>query len=122
MQIFKHYQFAKWMRKVRLTDINLIDAVREIESGLIDADLGQGVLKKRIALNGKGKRSGVRTIIAFKKNNRSIFIYGFSKNSKSNITDNEQEQLKLLARVYFNFTDEQIKQAKKIGEIIEVAL
>ncbi len=66
MKVYKHYQFAKWMVKLGLHDRNLKEAVSEMISGLIDADLGQGVLKKRIALPGRGKSAGVRTISTFR--------------------------------------------------------
>jgi len=120
VKIYKHYQFAKWMTKMRLHDHKLKEIVAEISSGLIDVDLGQGVLKKRIALSGRGKSGGARTIVAFKINRRIIFIYGFAKNEKDNISKNDQEQLKQYAKVLLGFTDQQIKSAVRIGELIEV--
>lgn len=120
MKIYKHYQFNKWMKQVGLLDQNLKEAVTEIVSGLVDADLGQGVLKKRIALPGRGKSSGARTIVAFKTDHRTIFIYGFSKNEKDNISKNDEIQLKQLAKTYLAFTEQQIKNAIKIGDLIEV--
>ena len=120
MKIYKHYQFAKWMRKMGLHDNNLKEAVAEIANGLIDADLGQGVLKKRIALPGRGKSGGARTIIAFRMDHRTIFIYGFAKNDKDNISKSDEEQLKQYAKTLLGFTEQQIKNAIKIGELIEV--
>lgn len=120
MKIYKHYQFAKWMVKMGLYDAHLKNAVAEINSGLVDADLGQGVFKKRIALPGRGKRAGARTIVAFKTDYRSIFIYGFTKNEKDNISKSDEEQLKQYAKVLLGFTEQQIKNAIKIGELIEV--
>jgi hypothetical protein len=40
-------------------------AVYEIERGLIDDDLGGHVMKKRVAVGGRGKRGGVRTLLAY---------------------------------------------------------
>lgn len=116
MKTYKHYQFAKWMLKMHLTDENLKEVVDEITHGLIDADLGQGVLKKRIAL----QSGGARSIIAFKINHRTIFIYGFAKNEKDNLSKNDELQLKQLAKVYLGFTEQQIKKAIQIGNLVEV--
>lgn len=120
MKIYKHYQFAKWMVKIGLHDNHLKEAVAEIINGLIDADLGRGVLKKRIALPGRGKRGGARTIVAFRMDHRTIFIYGFAKNDRDNISKSDEVQLKQYAKVLLGFTDQQIKNAIKIGELIEV--
>ena len=46
------------MRGVKLTDTQLVIAVEEIEQGLVDADLGGGLVKKRIALPHRGKKLG----------------------------------------------------------------
>ena len=108
------------MRKMGLHDNNLKEAVAEIANGLIDADLGQGVFKKRIALPGRGKSGGARTIIAFRMDHRTIFIYGFAKNDKDNISKSDEEQLKQYAKTLLGFTEQQIKNAIKIGELIEV--
>lgn len=48
------------MRKAELTDDALCDAVSEMAQGLVDADLGGHVVKKRVALPGQGKRGGAR--------------------------------------------------------------
>lgn len=108
------------MTKVGLIDKNLKDAVAEIQNGLVDANLGQGVLKKRLSLAGRGKSGGVRTIVAFKVDHRTIFIYGFAKNDKDNISKDDEAQLKRLAKVYLGLTEVQIKNAIKIGDLIEV--
>ncbi len=60
-RVFKTRQFAKWMRKTDQTDGALCLAVGEMVGGLVDADLGGDVLKKRVALHGRGKRGGART-------------------------------------------------------------
>ena len=79
MRIFTLTAFQKWAAKERLTRAMLIAAVAEMERGLIDAELGGFVCKKRIALPGRGKSAGARTLIAFKSEDRAIFMYGFTK-------------------------------------------
>jgi hypothetical protein len=82
------------MRKTELTDAVLCKAVQEMAGGLIDADLGGSVVKKRVGLAGRGKRGGVRTLIATNKGNRWFFVFGFEKNERGNINDEELQALK----------------------------
>jgi hypothetical protein len=67
---FKTRYFSRWMRKSGLTDSMLCQAVAEMVRGLIDADLGGGVVKKRVALPGCGKSGGARTLLATNRGDR----------------------------------------------------
>ncbi len=78
--------FYRWQEKSGVTESALVDAVAEMESGLIDAALGGSVYKKRIAVPGRGKRGGVRTIVAMKAGERYFFLYGYPKSVLGNIT------------------------------------
>ena len=120
MKIHETRWFARWARKQGLNDANLCDAVREMTEGLYEADLGGGLIKKRIARPGQGKRGGFRTLIATNKGNRWIFVYGFSKNERINIDKDEEEALKKLASELLALTPEAIEKAKGAGELIEV--
>ena len=120
MKIFKNKAFFQWAKAEGITDQTLIKAVQEMKKGIFEANLGGGIYKKRIPLEGRGKRGGARTIIAFKMHNKAIFTYGYAKNDRSSITDKEEKALKLLAKKYFGYDDEQIARAIKAGEIIEV--
>lgn len=86
------------MRKTELHDKDLCDAVHEMKQGLIDADLGGGVIKKRIGLAGRGKRGGVRTLLATNKGDLWFFVFGFEKNERANIHSSEKEALQTLAK------------------------
>lgn len=66
-RVFKTRHFSRWMPKTELTDAALCEAVAEMAQGLIDADLGGGVVKKRVGLAGRGKRGGARTLVATNK-------------------------------------------------------
>ncbi|MCC2666235.1 MAG: hypothetical protein K0S63_151 [Gammaproteobacteria bacterium] len=79
MRIFKNKMFFKWAKSESLTDSTLLKAAKEIDQGLVDASLGGNLVKKRIARKGHGKSGGFRTIVVFKKEHRTIFIYGFPK-------------------------------------------
>jgi len=96
-RVFKTRRFSRWMRKTELSDQALCDAVSEMERGLIDADLGGGVVKKRVPLPGRGKRGGTRTLVATNKSNRWFFVFGFEKNERANVSAKELEALRGIA-------------------------
>jgi hypothetical protein len=120
-RLFKTRQFANWMTKTELTDGLLLTAVREMEQGLIDAELGGGVVKKRIALKGKGKRGSTRTLIATNKHNRWFFIFGFEKNERANISDKELKYLKQLANSLLKSSDSDLLIALENKTLLEIS-
>lgn len=120
VSVYKTRWFDRWARKEGLTTSSLCTAVREITAGLYDADLGGGLLKKRIARLGEGKRSGFRTLVATNKGDRWIFVYGFAKNERSNIDKDEEEGLKKLADQLLSLTEHAICKAQRAGELMEV--
>ena len=120
MRIFKIKAFDYWARKIKLHDELLIRSVIEIERGLYEVRMGGYLYKKRIGLGHRGKSGGIRTIIAYKQGNKALFIYGFSKSQKANITSMELDALKKLSKLYFEYSNEQIEKIIKIKEIIEV--
>ena len=120
MVIYKTRWFDRWAKKQGLSVAALCEAVREMNSGLFEVDLGGGLLKKRIARPGEGKRGGFRTLIATNKGDRWIFVFGFPKNERSNIDKDEQEALKKLATHLLSLTSPAIGKAKSDGELIEV--
>jgi hypothetical protein len=120
MRIFKNRAFCKWATKAGLGDEALLAAIDEIEHGLIDANLGGHVLKKRIALSGCGKSGGVRTLLVYKLGDRAFFVYGFAKNARANINVEELKALKAYANVLLNYSDKELRKAVKAGVLIEV--
>ena len=119
-RVFKTRYFSRWMRKTELTDRALCSAVAEMAQGLIDADLGGGVVKKRVGLAGRGKRGGARTLVATNKGNRWFFVYGFEKNDRANITDDELEALKDIAEELLARTGRQLDEAVQDGSLQEI--
>ena len=120
MAIYMSRWFNRWARKQGLTTPSLCTAVREMAAGLFDADLGGGLLKKRIGRPGQGKSGGFRTLVATNKGNRWIFVFGFPKNERSNIDKDEEEALKKLATYLLSLTAQAIDKAQLAGELIEV--
>ncbi len=119
MRIFKTKVFNKWAKGL-LLDNSLLVAAHEIAAGDFDASLGQKVYKKRIAVAGKGKSGGARTIVAYQEGNNLFFMYGFEKNEKSNITNTEKKALQELAKVYFALSNKQLNKEVKDNRLIEV--
>jgi len=119
-RIFKTRHFARWMRKTELSDEALCAAVVEMAQGLIDADLGGGVVKKRVGLSGRGKRGGARTLVATNKGNRWFFVFGFEKNDRANIPDDALEALKDIAEQLLARTGKQLDEALNDGSLMEI--
>ncbi len=119
-RIFKTRHFARWMRKTELTDLALCEAVAEMAQGLLDADLGGGVVKKRVALPGRGKSGGARTLVATNKGSRWFFLFGFEKNDRANISDSELEALQDLAHDLLARTGPQLDLAVQERALEEI--
>lgn len=119
-RVFKTRHFSRWMRKTELTDQALCQAVAEMVQGLIDADLGGGVLKKRVGLAGRGKRGGARTLVATNKGNRWFFVFGFEKNERANIADDELEALQDVAAELLARTGPELDAAVKDCSLQEI--
>ncbi len=120
MAIYKTQWFDRWARKQNLSTRALCEAVREMEAGLYEADLGGGLLKKRIARPGQGKSGGFRTLVATNKAKRWFFVFGFPKNARSNIYKDEEDALKKLAAYLLSLTPPSLGTAQRAGELMEV--
>lgn len=119
MKIYKTRPFAKWAKNEGVSDTDLLVVVDEMLQGQVEASLGGHLYKKRVALH-KGKRGGVRVILAFVASDRSFFIYGFAKNEMENITTKELSALKGVAKSLLAYSDHEIQFAIKHGELYEV--
>ena len=98
----------------------LVAAAQEMNSGLYEANLGSNVYKKRVSTIGRGKRSAFRTLLAFKKNDRLIFIFGSAKKQRSNIKSTELKAIKYLAGEYLTYSEKEMWVATENKELIEV--
>lgn len=120
MRVFKNKSFARFARKARLSDATLCEAVSNATRGLIDADLGGGVIKQRIARSGGGKSGGFRTIILFRVGARAFFVHGFAKNERDNIDDTELAAFKWLATQLLAYDDAALAKVIAAGTLMEV--
>ena len=122
MRSLKTKAFARRARQEGISDEQLLGAVERAARGLIDAELGGGLIKQRIARRGQGRSGGYRTIIAWRAKNRSIFVYAFAKSMRDNISDAELADLKDLAALYLGYSSKEIDRAVAAGELFEVNL
>lgn len=109
--------FDRWANKLRLSDDSLCVAFDEMARGLVDANLGGNLYKKRIAAFGRGKSGSFRTLVAFRSGDKAIFIYGFAKNERANIDDREERALKALAKELLAYSPRAIAMALKAGAL-----
>jgi hypothetical protein len=120
VRVFKAYGFHRWAKSEGLTDEALWSAAVEIESGLVDARLGGFLIKKRVAGFGRGKRGGYRTIVAHREGDRLVYLHGFDKNDKDNISAKERRALRKLGDQFMEYRDAELSEMVQDKAIIEV--
>ena len=120
MRVFKTKEFARYARREDVDDERLCEAVDRAELGLVDADLGGGLIKQRIARKGQGRRGGYRTLMAFRTKARAVFIYGFAKNERDNIDPDELEFWRRVASAFSAMTEAQLGALIDARELTEV--
>jgi len=119
--VFKTKAFARFARKEGLDDKMLAAAIADIERGLIDADLGGGLIKQRVARSGRGKRGGFRTLIAYRVGKRALFLFGFAKNDQANIGPEDERDLKDYGAMLLALDDAGIDLMIENGELREIS-
>lgn len=120
MKVFRTKRFSRFTRKETLDDAMLLKAATDAVAGRIDADLGGGVIKQRVARKGGGKSGGFRTILLFRSGSHVFFVYGFAKSERANISKDELTAFRKLADSLLILGPGQLKSAIEAGELIEV--
>ena len=120
IRIFTTKTFVRWMRKTGLTDAALCNAVAEMVEGLVDADLGAGLFKKRVALPGRGKRASARTLVASNLGGRWFFLFGFAKNERANVSEQELKVLQITGQTFLGWSATEINTALQAGQLKEI--
>ncbi len=118
--ILKRKDFARWQAGEKLPDAALCKAVNEMEGGLIDADLGGHLYKKRVARPGGGKSGGYRTLLSACIGSCYVFLHGFPKNDKANITQDEKKALQYAGKAFLELSEETLSKALQSGVLVEV--
>jgi len=120
VRVYKLKAFARFQRRELIADRALWNAVKSAEDGLVDADLGGGLIKQRVARPGRGKSGGFRTIIAYRRGDRAVFLYGFAKSERENLNDDELSYWQRVGRAYLALADDAMEAAIAGDELIEV--
>ena len=120
MRIFKLKAFARFQRRERIADRSLAKAIDDAETGIIDAELGGGIIKQRVARPGQGKSGGFRTVIAYRQGVRAVFLFGFAKSERANLDDEELAYWRQIGRDYLALNDKAVAAAAAAEEISEV--
>lgn len=120
LRVFKTKWLARFTRRERISDSNLREAIDRAERGLVDADLGGGLIKQRVAREGQGRSGGYRMLVAFRQQGRAVFLYGFAKSGQDNIDADELESLQNIAAAWLNADAERLEAAVKASELQEV--
>lgn len=121
MVYLKTKHFTRWAKKEGIADRFLCGAIREFEGGLCEANLGNHLFKKRIALPGKGKSSGVRTILFYQQDRKLIFCFGFSKNQKDNLSNVEFKLINKLSDIFQGISEEAVTKSIQHKEFIQIS-
>jgi hypothetical protein len=120
VRVFKNSRFHKFARKEKISDAMLCEAVERAERSQIDADLGAGLIKQRVARPGAGKSGGFRTLVFFRAETRAVFAFGFAKSDMANLDDAEEAYLKKAAKLVLGFADAQMDAEVAAGRMFEV--
>jgi hypothetical protein len=120
LSVYKSKPYACFAQKAHITDADLWKCARLANDGVIDADLGGGVIKQRIARAGEGKSGGSRSILLFKKNDRAAFVHGFEKKDKANIGQSDLIAFRAFAHDVLHCPDSTIAHRVTSGSLIPV--
>jgi hypothetical protein len=120
VQVFKTRWLARFAKQEGIADASLREAIARAARGLVDADLGGGLIKQRVARRGKGRSGGYRMLIAYRLKKRAVFLYGFAKNERANIGADELLTAREIASSWLAADARQIARALAEGELQEV--
>lgn len=120
MDRYKLKDFAKWAKKESISDDELAAVASEMSRGLLGDRLGAHIYKKRIRVEGRGKRGGARAIVLYKDQNVTLFLYGYLKNDQADLSQNEEKQLRLFASEFMRLSSAERTRLKALGKLIPI--
>jgi hypothetical protein len=121
MRVFKTKWLARYARRERIADRDLREAVERAARGLVDADLGGGIIKQRVARAGQGRSGSYRLLLAYRSGHRAVFLYGFAKRERENIDADELLTLREIGAAWLAADAGRIARAIEEGVLQEVA-
>jgi hypothetical protein len=98
----------------------LSEAIERAARGLIDADLGGGVIKQRVARPGQGRSGGYRMLVAYPAGERAVLLYGFAKRERENVSPDEVLTLREIDAAWLAADARRMAQAITEGPSQEV--
>lgn len=119
-RIYKNRWLAKFASREGISDAMLVAAIDQAERGLVDADLGGGLIKQRVAREGGGKSSGYRTLVFFRDGGLAVFAFGFAKSGKANLNAIELRTYKQAAKIVLALTQAQIDTEVRDARLLKV--
>jgi hypothetical protein len=120
MRLFKTKWFARYARQEKITDASLRDAISRAEHGLIDADLGGGVIKQRVARTGQGRSGGYRVLIGFRPSDRAVFVFAFAKSERENVSAGELAAAREIVAIWLKADAAAIEREIDLRNLVEV--
>jgi hypothetical protein len=121
MRIFKTRPFVRFAIEEGIDDDALVEAANRAEQGLVDADLGGGLIKQRVARKGEGKSGGFRTLLAFKAGDKVFFLHGFAKKNQDNVSKSYVKNMKELAKEMLLYKNDVIDEMIEDGKLKEIS-
>jgi hypothetical protein len=120
VRVFLTRGVERFARRQRIADASLGEAIERAERGIIDADLGGGLIKQRVARPGQGRSGGFRMIVAYRAAGRAVFLYAFAKSDRDNIDDDELAALRTIGANWLAPSVELVGQAIEDGDLKEI--
>ena len=121
MRTFKTKWLARFARREGIADRSLLEAIERAEQGMIDADLGGGLIKMRVARQGQGRSGGYRMMIAYRAKDRAVFLFGFAKSDQENLDRDDLLTAREVAADWLAAEDKRLAQAIAAGELKELS-
>ena len=117
MKVFKTRWFARFARQRGSRTAVCCEAIARAELGLVDADLGGGLIKQRVARQGQGRSGGYRVIVGYRAKGRASFLLGFAKSERENISPDELVLLRELAKNWLTADAAKIREEIETGQL-----
>jgi hypothetical protein len=120
LRVYRTKAFHRFQRKEGISNWSLCEAIDKAERGLIDADLGQGLIKQRVARPGEGRSGGYRTVVAYRDGERAVFLFGFAKSAQANLSKADESDLKTYGAMLLALDENGIDKMIAGRELTEV--
>ena len=120
MRIFETKWLVRYARRQRIDDASLKEAIERADRGLIDTDLGGGIIKQRVARAGQGRSGGHRMLVAYRASSRAVFLYALAKNERDNIDPDALLTLREIGAAWLAVDAQHMAQAIERGILQEM--